>query len=634
MRVPTYANYMNMSNAIAQNRNLVDKYSYQSISGLKYQNYSGYGMSAYNIVSMESTLDVTNTFMENNKVANIALNASNLAIETVTNALADFKTALTDLYGMDLGRVSPDYTGGEITLTSGDPNKYVGKTLTVNGTTYTFANDGSAATNINIGGLTTAEAIMQAVEAKVPAAEFKEGKLSFGLYAIDGKSTLLTDDPAKSNLQTGEAHYMTNEQKLSIENVQKLAFSTMQLIADALNTNIGGRYLYGGGSSTSPINFNFSSLDDFQNYFDGVNTIYPASSSAVLSNFAIDATQTGDVSFALNPGTVNEGTITAASGTFTKESMVMNAANAGTVRFDAGANTMQATEYGAFSLLKEGDTIVINGSNEDLGANAQAYIVKSVSGDGRTVTFDASTEVVTTKLVTPDNDVVINKSFPIGSVINLNDFDNKNLAPSATVTGINVDGTQLYVKVDKDRFPTIPSAGNTRWSIASESYYQGGTLEYNQRISESQTISFDVKASDPAFEKIFRALGQIAQGNLVDTENPVETGHQDVLKAKNLVRDALDLIASATSGAGDMKQAKNSSLYSITAKINAEYTILGKVMENQTQAKTNLENNIGTLKDADKNEASVKLILAESALEASYTVLSSVSNLSLLQYMK
>ena len=40
MRVPTYSNYTNMSNAIKQNRELVDKYSFQAGTGLKHQNYS------------------------------------------------------------------------------------------------------------------------------------------------------------------------------------------------------------------------------------------------------------------------------------------------------------------------------------------------------------------------------------------------------------------------------------------------------------------------------------------------------------------------------------------------------------------------------------------------------------------
>ena len=617
MRVPTYSNYLNMANAISNNRDLVDKYSYQSVTGLKHQTYSGYGMSAYNIVSMESTLKLTNTFMENNKLAEIELKTSNLAIETITDLMSDFKTALTEFYGTDLTKISPDYTGGELAFTSDDINTYIGKTLTVNGTTYTFATD-------------DADAVVDKVDNK--DFKFVDGKLSFPLYTIDGVSTVLTEEPAKSAVKTGEAHTMNGDQALTLNNLQNLAFSTMQMISDTLNTFVNGKYIYGGGASNAPVNFNFSSLEEFQAYYDGVNTVYPSSSASVLSNFSVSAKDTGDVNFSVKSGSTNEGIITATAGSFLKESMVMNSANVGTIAFDSTNNTMKATEYGAFKSLKAGDTIVLSG--DALGNNAKAYTIESVSADGRTVTFTDDKKIETTiDAFEPQGDVVVNSTFAVGSVINLDGFDNKNLAQAATVTGISDDGTQLYVKVDTDRF-NATSTGNTKWSITSETYFHGGDLEYNQRISESQTVAFDVKASDPAFEKIFRALGQIAQGNLVDTSNPLEGESIDIEKTLKLVEEALSLVTGATSGTGDISNQKNSSLYSISAKINADYTVLNKVLDYQTQTVANLENSIGSVKDADKNEAAVKLLMAESALEASYSILSQVSSLSLLDYMK
>ena len=635
MRVPTYSNMMNMSSAIQNHRNLVDKYTYQSMSGLKYQKYSGYGMKAYNIVSMESTLQLTNTFMENNKLADITLSTSNLAIQTITDALSNVKAALTDLNGMDLKRISPDATGGQLSFTSDAVMDYLGKTLTIDGTTYTFANtDGD--TNINIATATNAKEVMQAVADKIPSVDYSEEKsrLSFPLYSVDGYSTLLSEEPTKSSIQTGTPHEMTSDQLLALENVQRIAFSTMQMIADTLNSNVAGKYIYGGGSSTRPVKFDYANLNEFQQYYDGVDTLYPSSSSAVLSNLLFDATVTGDLHFEQIDG---KQTITAAQ-SFAKQAIVMNAANTGSLTLDSASNTMKATEYGAFSSLHEGDSIILGGDNADLGNDAKAYIIKSISADGRTVTFETDADghsvIEDTVTLTPDNDVIISKTFPVGSVINLEGFADNNLAPTATVTGISDDGKILYVKADPDRFPTKDVTNNMKWSISAESYFQGGDLEYNQRISESQTISFDIKASDPVFEKIFRALGQIAQGHIVDMSDPLQTGTIDSQKTARLVEDALSLISSAIGSSSNVTAEKNSNLYSVTAKISAEYTVLNKVIENQRLAATNLENNIGTLKDADKQEAAVKLILSESALEASYTVLSEVSKLSLLSYMK
>ena len=636
MRVPTYANYMNLTSAISQNRSNVDKYSYQSVSGLKYQDYAGYGMKAYNMVSMESTLNVTNTFMANNELAQISLNASNLSLQTISDVLLDVKAALNDAYSTDLKKVSPDYTGGELTFTSNDINKYVGKTLTIKGTTYTFATDDSDTNNINIAGKTSADDIMQAVADKIQDVTYTGTKLTFDLYSVDGLSTLLTEEPAKSAVTTGTPYVMSSEQKLALDNLQNIVFSSMQMIADTLNTNVGGSYIFGGGSSTAPVSFEYASLKEFQSYYDGVHTIYPDSTSSVLSHFEVNNSNTGVLTF--NANGQDKGVITATNtGGFLEEAIRMNDSTVGTVTFDGDANTMKADQYGAFSSLHAGDTIVINGSNGDLTPIANVYIVKSVSADGRTVTFDDSTKIAISgqKVITPDNDVVVNKTFPKGAVINLEGFNNNNLAPTATVEGVSPDGSQLFIKIDGDRLPDgMTTAGNAQWSIEAETYYKGGSLEYNQRISESQTISFDVKASDPVFEKIFQALGAVAQGNLVDDTIPFDGSSFDPNRAYDRIKEAIDLLASATDGAGDISQAPNSSLYSVTAKISANYTILNKVMENQKQAVAGLENNIAMIKNADKDEAAVKLLMAEQSLEASYSILSSVSKLSLLDYIK
>ena len=630
MRVPTYANYMNSIAAIRNNRNELDKYSYQSLSGLKYQNYSGYGMKSYNIVSMEATLAVTNTFMENNEFANISLKTASLSIETIMDAVAEVRDMLSDFLAGDLDKIAPDYTGGELKFKSDTFTDYVGKTLTLKGTTYTFSNGDNSGNNIDISAATNKDDIMQAVVNKVGSSDitFNEGKINFPLYTVDGISSVLDDSTL---VETGTPHTMSADHSLDLQNLQRQAFSAMQLLADTLNTNVSGRYVFGGGSSGEPVSFKYSSLNEFQEYYDGVNTIYPSTPSAVLSNFSVNYAKTGDIEFVPDTGDKGYHTIKALGGSFVEEAIVMNTSNVGDVIFDSMANTMKGSEYGAFSSLKVGDTIVINGDNA--GGNAKTLVIESISADGRTVTFDDSAKVVDFGPADPTG-IVINKSFPKGSVINLNGFGNNNLAPSATVVGVSSDGTELYAKADSDRFPAFTSAGNGAWSIESETYYQGGNLKYNQRISESQTLSFDVKASDSAFDKIFRALGQLAQGNIVDFNNPAKGDSFDPYRTRDLVNEVMELITSATSGVNDLTQMPNSSLYSISAKFSADYSTLTRVMDNQKLAVNNLENNIGRIKDADKDEAAVKLLMSQNALEASYSVLSTVSKLSLLDYMK
>ena len=165
MRVPTYATYMNMANATIKNKNMVDLYSFQSITGLKSMNYSGYGMSASSIVSLEASLGVTNTFMENNKITNVEIKTMNTSMDAIQKAINDFKSTLTNASGMDLDKITPDYTGGEISFTNDNTADYLGKTITVNGTQYTFANDGTG-NNIDISGAANAQDVMAALKNK------------------------------------------------------------------------------------------------------------------------------------------------------------------------------------------------------------------------------------------------------------------------------------------------------------------------------------------------------------------------------------------------------------------------------------------------------------------------------------
>ncbi|MBP3417671.1 MAG: hypothetical protein J6L67_00935 [Alphaproteobacteria bacterium] len=747
VRVPTYSTYINMMNGALKNKQLVDQYSFQSITGLKSQTYSGYGMSAYSIVSLEAALTVNNNYMENNSILEVELNTINTSLESIQSTIKDFKSMLTSfsgsvsdtstqkdpdktggeitftsdnkadylgrsitingttytfaedaignnidisaatsaqdvmdalenklpandkftfngttfsypLYTVDntssilnangvktgtpksessalTGNLTPDYTGGEISFSSNDINDYLGKTLTVNGTTYTFATNGDG-NNIDISGLTSAEEIMNALKDKLPSnPEFKfEGtKFSFPLYTINGSSTVL-----KANgVTTGEPHTMSNDQYQEMKQLQTTAFSTLKMLVDSLNTFVNGKYLFGGGNMTqAPINFPFNSLEDFQNYYDGINIKFPESAAANLTNMSMDGKSVGNLTIASTGG--NTATLTAGNaGGFLKEGITANDRTTGDLTFNRENGTIKATQHGAFSSLKAGDTIVIGG--DGAGANAKAYTIKSVSSDGKTITVDEDTPIMESTTISPNDDVTFSTSFPVGSVINMEGFGS-NTVPRVQVTGISDDGTTLYVTADPGYLPAegnpqvIDASG--KWSMETQSYYQGGTLSSSKMISDNQSLTFDINGQDAVFEQMFRALGQIAQGNLVDTRNPAD-GTDSLInsdQAMDRVMGSLDLIQNALFNSSADTSTSNPDLYSILAKTNSNTVLLNNVTENQTLVKNNLENNISSLKNVDKTEAATKLLLAVENLQASYSVMQTTMSLSILDYLK
>ena len=104
VRVPTYASYMNLLSSTMNTKSMVDMYSYQATTGIKYANYGGYGMSASNIVNLEASMAVNQNFTNNNVILNTTIEAMSTVMESVEDSVSSFKSqlnnalsALTDL---------------------------------------------------------------------------------------------------------------------------------------------------------------------------------------------------------------------------------------------------------------------------------------------------------------------------------------------------------------------------------------------------------------------------------------------------------------------------------------------------------------------------------------------------------
>ena len=214
VRVPTYSTYINMMNGALKNKQLVDQYSFQSITGLKSQTYSGYGMSAYSIVSLEAALTVNNNYMENNSILEVELNTINTSLESIQSTIKDFKSMLTSFSGSvsdTSTQKDPDKTGGEITFTSDNKADYLGRSITINGTTYTFAED-AIGNNIDISAATSAQDVMDALENKLPANDkftFNGTTFSYPLYTVDNRSSILNANGVKTGTPKSESSALT-----------------------------------------------------------------------------------------------------------------------------------------------------------------------------------------------------------------------------------------------------------------------------------------------------------------------------------------------------------------------------------------------------------------------------------------
>lgn len=307
---------------------------------------------------------------------------------------------------------------------------------------------------------------------------------------------------------------------------------------------------------------------------------------------------------------------------FITDSLKGSALQTGDIGFYAKDNAMKAAVKGAFSSYKTGDTLVVQGAD----GNDRMYIVKSVSADGRMVSFDDSTSVAEDmnitngKQITNGKGITIGKSYPVGATVDLGKTSGA-YNGKYTVTGVSDDGKTLTVKT-KD-FPEYGAEETFATAdVATYSYYDGGYLKTTYRVSETSAFSNDVTAASSAFEKLFRAMGEIAQGNLLDADNP-ESAHARVSDALNI----LDASLNANS------KEKNGDITSIQYSVISKLDLVKTTIESQTASKESLTTYINNMTQVDKTEAVTYLLQAKQDLEVSYSVLSAINRLSLLQYL-
>ena len=309
-------------------------------------------------------------------------------------------------------------------------------------------------------------------------------------------------------------------------------------------------------------------------------------------------------------------------GGFVTSSMKGSALQTGDIGFSVNQNTMTATVKGAFSSYKTGDCLIIKGAD----GNDKMYIIDSVSADGRTVKFSDETPVEEEMSLLNGNTipdgagVTICKTYSVGATVEMAGTSGA-YNGLYTVLGVSDDGKELIVRTeDFPEYGATDSFASARFETST--YYNGGQLSSSYRVSETTTVVNDINASSAAFEKVFRALGAIAQGNMLDPDN--------IDSATQRVSDALDLLDEALTA---NSKEKNGDVTSVQYAVISKLDLVKTTIDNQTDLQNSLETYISSLTQVDKTEAATMLLQAAENLKVSYSVLSTINSLSLLNYL-
>ena len=175
--------------------------------------------------------------------------------------------------------------------------------------------------------------------------------------------------------------YSTGE-KLDEERVnyiQTRAYESLKNIQSLLNTDIDGRFLFSGSKTdTEPVDFGITTIEAFQEKYDGARIKYPETSSAHLENFTINS----------DTNNLNKPFITPTNFLKFRQDSDGDTTTAGTSTIEASS--------AMFANVSAGTYITVASTTNNNGT----YTVDSVSSDGRTITV--RTEMLTDESNSPD----------------------------------------------------------------------------------------------------------------------------------------------------------------------------------------------------------------------------------------
>ncbi|MBF0392529.1 MAG: hypothetical protein HQL38_07595, partial [Alphaproteobacteria bacterium] len=150
-------------------------------------------------------------------------------------------------------------------------------------------------------------------------------------------------------------------------------------------------------------------------------------------------------------------------------------------------------------------------------------------------------------------------------------------------------------------------------------YYGGDQLEVKHRVDEDRTVTLGINASDGAFEKAFRALGMIAQGDLAN--NPTRVTDAMALLSDSLNHDTDPNSSTYTESSSDLDD--------LVTRIGNNRVIINDTMERNKETLSYMAIKITEIEQIDKVDVVTRMNDDLQALQISFQTLGRIQSLSL-----
>ena len=589
--------------SISQRRMLELQYSVstQKVS----PDYQGISKDAQYLTNLENSLGHLDGYMKNNDLMNLRLNVANLAMggvkaddgsETgISRTVSDFLKELKDFKGLTgktestIATIQTAAFGAMVAL-EGDMNMTSGGRFVFGG-----GRVNQAPVDFGLTNLTDFQAKYDGSTSTYPTTRATHiDKFSMSGSTSGTTNWLVFEQDGDGNTATSGSGRIT---ALGDE-FDNLAVGTSITVAGTANNN--GTYT-------------ITAVDTTNNYIE------------VETRMLTDEAANAAAKITLQDGTELD-TNTFTSLAFTRSTDLITAA-AGDLR----------------NSLTVGESFTVSGTAQNDGT----YTVSAITATTITIESNKLTDEGTA--ATPTLDFTGNQTFAVntgddsitaaagtysdvsaGMIIDIAGTVSNN--GSYTVTSVSADGSTVYVSQTLTAEGPVASDADVTeadGTISSNDYYNGDELSHNHRVDEFRNFDFDINGLDPAFEKAIRAMGIIAKG-AYNSEGGLDQNLSRVDDAIYLLQSAYNGTETGTAPYGTEL---SSSLQALITTNAYNSVLIDRTTDIHSTYKGYIEGQISNVEDADPLETIVSLQDEQTALEASYTSLARIRELSLVKFM-
>jgi flagellar hook-associated protein 3 FlgL len=394
---------------------------------------------------------------------------------------------------------------------------------------------------------------------------------------------------------------------INYQTAPTLAMSRLDEVLTLLNTDIAGRYMFGGNKTDSkPV----ATPSDVMNGVGGRAGFKQVAGERKLADLGADQSGRLDITTATNTVTLAEENTLFGMKLSGVSTTTANVA----VTAPSGSPQSLTVQFGA-TLPVAGDKVQVSFTLPD-GTEEQITLV-ATTGTAGAGEFQIGAD--------PDA-TAANFGTALGaSVQNL--AQTKMVSASAYAAAENFFNGQgePVLRVDGPPFDTATTtsvgtiADTMLWYSGEDSADPRSTV--TARVGEGTTIRYGVQANEAGFSNLVRTLAALAVQDFPDAD-PTSEDRYTSMMARQSERLA------------DTKDNNPGSLAAISVQLGLAQSTTGAVGERHTAHSAQLSNMLEQIEEAPTEQIAMELLALKTRLEASYQTTSLLSQLSLVNYLR